>query len=274
MNQKLVICDIDNTLVVKHHQLTPRAKAAIDRLREHGIYFGIASGRSLNQIHYMVHSWGLQDVDLLIGMNGCELWDGITKTKHEQFLMKKAWLKEVVEFMQNHPSENTLMYVDDYMIYTHDDELMQASIKASNMPAYKIDDLSLFYREDNAKIMFRVNEATMHTLETHFRQHPNEHYQAFKTQPTMLEFCNKQVSKAYALRKFCEMHDVDMADVTAFGDTSNDNDMISASGWGVCMQNGSADTKAIADEITEKPCAEDGWADYMERRYFTDVCKR
>ena len=56
-----------------------------------------------------------------------------------------------------------------------------------------------------------------------------------------------------------------MEAVMAFGDTTNDNDLLAASGWGVCMQNGSDDTKQIADDITEKPCTEDGWADYMEK---------
>jgi hydroxymethylpyrimidine pyrophosphatase-like HAD family hydrolase len=31
------------------------------------------------------------------------------------------------------------------------------------------------------------------------------------------------------------------------------------------MKNGSDDTKAIADAITEKTCDEDGWADYIEK---------
>lgn len=267
MEKKLVLCDIDNTLVVKHHRLTPRAKAVIDTLHEKGIYFGIASGRTLGQIKYMANTWGLHDTEILIGMNGCELWDGIEKRKYEQFLMKKEWLREIITFMKDYPTTNILMYVDEHIIYTQDDELMEASIAASNMPAHKIDDLSLFYRSDNAKIMFRVDEVTMRKLEAYFKTHPNDHYQAFKTQPTMLEFCHKQVSKAYAMQKFCDLHGVDMAKVTAFGDTSNDNEMLQASGWGVCLKNGSEDTKAIADEITEKTCAEDGWADYMETHY-------
>lgn len=267
MRRKLVICDIDNTLVVKHHGLTPRAKAVIQTLREAGVYFGIASGRTLGQIRYMVNAWGLQDADILIGMNGCELWDGIAHKKYEQFLMKKQWLHEIIDFMRDYPTTNTLMYIDEHIIYTQDDELMQASIAASHMSAYKVDDLRLFYQMDNAKIMFRIDEKTIQELEDYFKHHPNPHYQAFKTQPTMLEFCHKEVSKAYACKKFCALHEMNMADVTAFGDTSNDNEMLEASGWGVCMQNGSDDTKAIADEITEKTCAEDGWADYMEQHY-------
>lgn len=50
----------------------------------------------------------------------------------------------------------------------------------------------------------------------------------------------------------------------AFGDTTNDHTMLELSGVGVCLKNGSDDTKAIADIITDYPCDEDGWARFME----------
>ena len=53
-----------------------------------------------------------------------------------------------------------------------------------------------------------------------------------------------------------ELHHIDLADVWVFGDTSNDNEMIRMAGLGICMENGSEDTKQIADMITEKPCDE------------------
>ncbi len=56
-------------------------------------------------------------------------------------------------------------------------------------------------------------------------------------------------------------------DVIAFGDTSNDNEMLKAAGWGVCMKNGSNDTKAIADDITDFTCDEDGLGRYLEKNY-------
>ena len=43
---KLIICDIDGTLVVKHQKLTPRTKKIIDDLRSDGVYFGVASNRA------------------------------------------------------------------------------------------------------------------------------------------------------------------------------------------------------------------------------------
>ncbi|RFD18483.1 Cof-type HAD-IIB family hydrolase, partial [Komagataeibacter melaceti] len=42
---KLVLADVDGTLVTKDKILTPRAIRAVERLRERGILFTITSGR-------------------------------------------------------------------------------------------------------------------------------------------------------------------------------------------------------------------------------------
>ena len=59
-----------------------------------------------------------------------------------------------------------------------------------------------------------------------------------------------------------------MEEVLAFGDTSNDNEMLKASVWGVCLCNGSEDSKAAANAITEKSNNEDGFAWYMKQHFF------
>ena len=48
---KLILCDIDNTLVPKHQDLSERAVQAIHQLKKSGILFGLASGRSISQLH-------------------------------------------------------------------------------------------------------------------------------------------------------------------------------------------------------------------------------
>ena len=44
-----------------------------------------------------------------------------------------------------------------------------------------------------------------------------------------MEFADRRVSKGFALQKLCEMNNIALEDVAAFGDTTNDNDMISIS---------------------------------------------
>lgn len=57
---------------------------------------------------------------------------------------------------------------------------------------------------------------------------------------------------------------MDLKDVMAFGDTSNDNEMLKVAGCGVCMINGTDDTKACANAITTYDNDHDGLAIYLE----------
>lgn len=49
-NIRLVICDIDSTLVTTERELTPRTRDVIHQMHAQGIYFGIASGRPLDEL--------------------------------------------------------------------------------------------------------------------------------------------------------------------------------------------------------------------------------
>ena len=47
---KLVICDIDSTLVNEKKELMPITKEALIEVHNKGIYFGIASGRPVDEL--------------------------------------------------------------------------------------------------------------------------------------------------------------------------------------------------------------------------------
>lgn len=263
---RLVIADIDSTIVVKHKVLTPRAKRVINKLRQNDIYFGLASGRALFQIKEQVHKWGYDDFDVLMGMNGSTIWDSKNQKEYSYYLMKKEWIKETIELMEPfhaHPS----VYSGNSQLFVYEDALSKLSSTFSGLKTVITHSMESLYQEDNAKIMFRVKESQMPEVEKYVAEHPSENYIGFKTQPTMMEFCDKRVNKGFGLEKICEMLDISLSEVVAFGDTTNDNEMLQKAGLGVCMKNGSDDTKAIADVITDLPCDADGWADYMEKHF-------
>ncbi len=258
---RLILCDIDGTLIVRHQPMSEKAKQMIRRLREKGVYFGIASGRPLYQIRDTYKSWGFEDFDCLIGFNGSSLWDGISKQEEDHYIMKKEWIKETIDLMSRFDT-NPSIYLHNQVVFLNND----ATSRHYASDARLAKGIEEFYSEDNAKIMFRLDEKLMPEVEQWIAEHPSPYYAGFKTQTTLIEFCDKRVNKAFAMKIFCDAHHIDPSEVMAFGDTTNDNEMLEYAGWGVCLRNGSEDTKAIADEITDKPCEEDGWADYIEKR--------
>lgn len=264
---RLVIADIDSTLVDSKRNLTKKTKEILDCLHAHGVYLGIASGRPLDELSKNAKKWGLQyDFDFLIGMNGSEVWDNLHQKEYSYFKLKKEWVKEIIDLMSSFES-NYFIYHHGYLLCRKDDEMMHHSATSSDKEIVVMKDVEEMYAEENAKIMFRVKEEIMPEIEKYIEKHPSPYYKGFKTQTTLMEFADRRVSKGFALQKLCEMNNIALEDVAAFGDTTNDNDMIAISGTGVCMCNGSDDTKAIADFITEKSNDEDGLAYFIEEHY-------
>ena len=66
----------------------------------------------------------------------------------------------------------------------------------------------------------------------------------------LLQMMSTGVSKASALRLLVEQWGLDMAHVVAFGDDSNDMEMIQAAGVGVAMANAIPELKAVANRVT------------------------
>lgn len=105
----------------------------------------------------------------------------------------------------------------------------------------------------------------MEELEQRF-QNEQVSYTAFKTTPTLLEFQDKRVNKGHALQVFCDRHQIPLEKVMAFGDMSNDIQLLKTVGWGVALQNGSQDLKQVARDIPSFSNEEDGIRQYLETK--------
>lgn len=103
-----------------------------------------------------------------------------------------------------------------------------------------------FYREPNAKIIFRADAAYIPAVEARAKEFESPYYKVNKTRSTLMEFQNRNASKVYALAQFCQLNGFGLKNVVAFDDTTNDNEMLKAVAAGVCMINGLDDTKAMA----------------------------
>ncbi|MDO4198317.1 MAG: HAD family hydrolase [Erysipelotrichaceae bacterium] len=262
----LVVCDIDNTLVVKHEPLTAASKEVIDELKKEGWLFGLASGRAVYQVHVLEKQWDIK-CDLIIGINGCEMYDGLDDKFEMLYDMKPEWVKEAIDIMKDFDTTPCLAIGEKWISKnTGPDAYLSKKYLKEDPNLIVTDDLSPYIGEPVSKICFRTKEEDMPEIEAHAVQFKNDKYKTVKTEKNMFEFCNINASKGNLMKIFCDRHNIDLKDVWAFGDMSNDIDMIEMAGNGVCMLNGSDETKAAADYISEKTINDDGFA-YFTRNH-------
>ena len=74
-----------------------------------------------------------------------------------------------------------------------------------------------------------------------------------------------EASKGNAIRFLCDHLGIDIKDSIAAGDAPNDISMLQAAGYSVCLKNGTEDTKAVADYITEADNNHDGFLEIFTK---------
>jgi Cof subfamily protein (haloacid dehalogenase superfamily) len=266
---KLVLCDIDGTIVNEAREFSDLTRTVMQRLHKNGVRLGIASGRTVDDIKHSTSGWNLGfDWDVCIGLNGIELWDGIQNQYHHFYDMEPAVIKEAMDEFAKEFEYNPFIYRNNVLISGKPDPIMEMSAVHAGMKHEVAKDLSVFWAEPTSKVMLRIkDENVMPLMEKYVEEHPSPNYKAFKTQPTLLEVCDRRVSKALPFEMLCAENDFEIENIAAFGDTSNDNEMLKAAGLGVCLLNGSDDTKACADMITEIDNENDGWAHFMLKHF-------
>lgn len=269
---KLVVADIDGTLVNEPREMMPITRKVFQDLHKRGILLGIASGRPVGEhLYENAHEWGFDfDFDVWIGMNGGQLQDNVRKKYEEFYKLQPDTIKEIIELMEPIQA-NPFIYIGEDMLSLYIDEDMYSSMKRHNIKCEQVKDISDFWKNDTNKILFRLKSADqMPEVEKFCEEHKSDKYAYFKTQPTMMEFQDARINKGIALKAFCEANNISLDEVIAFGDTSNDNEMLKLAGWGVCLKQGSDDTKACANVITDYTNDEDGLGRYMVDHWYKE----
>lgn len=264
---KLIVCDIDNTIVPKHKKPSDRTLKCIREFPKRNILFGLASGRDVRSLRDLAKSWGIH-CDILIGNNGGEYQDEITGEYSILPKINKEDLKQIFKIMEPFKDQvNTSMHVNGEHVIRRLDEQTMASFKYHNngkLPRV-VKDESEFWSEDAYKVGFRTPAEIMEKVEKRVSEFNSDVFKGFKTEFTMFEFARKEADKGKMLVHFCKAHKIDIKDSMAFGDMTNDVSLLKDAGTGVCLKNGSVDAKEAADEITDLSIEDDGFADYVEK---------
>ncbi len=267
---KVIFADIDGTLIGKDHIMLPKTREMLNQLHHDGILLGLASGRQVGESMFAyAKEWGLDfQFDYFIGMNGGQLYFNESGKMIEYYKLSRESIQKIVEMME--PLDlNPFRYQGEAMLCKRMDQGMIDSIERNGIPGIVAKDLSELWAEENAKILFRVDEG-MDEVFAYAKAHPDPSWQCFLTQPTMLEFQDPRVNKGYALEQFAKEMNLPISSIMAFGDMDNDNQMLKSAGYGVCLANGGENTKACADEITEYDVENDGFGKYIAKYFYAE----
>lgn len=253
-NVKLVVFDLDGTLLTSKSKISHQSKLAIELLKKKGIKIAIASGRIFTMLKNFYEDLKLDD--FVISSNGAAIDDLMTHQPIQQLFADQDEAKKVVEFcLENHIECNILKrdacYFQPYsdriakfnLYNKHAKEEQSEEIKLISYDE-SIDDYGgieklLIYEMDTVKTAKIINFVENSTKLIHMTSGIG-----------YTDISAPGVSKGKAVIKIAEYMKISLEQVCVFGDYDNDISMLDIAGIAVVMANGTETTLKYADFIT------------------------
>lgn len=258
MNTPLLIAsDIDGTLLDDRERVTPRLRAAIDKVVRAGAVFCLATGRPARWVSPVVTQ--LPFPPMCVCANGAVLYDAAndrivqhrslaTDDQHRVVELANAALAEFggVQVAAERagatawddPAELFVCELDYSHVWDSSDHGVMTADDVMAAPATKL--LLRNQMLDSAQMYERVAPAIPADLA----------HVTYSISEGLLEVCLPGVNKSVGLEDLAENIGAAAEQTVAFGDMPNDIEMLQWSGLGVAMANAAEPVKAVADEVT------------------------
>jgi len=264
---KILAFDMDDTLLDGHGKLSEGNKAAIMRAMEKGYHVVIATGRVLaalpkdvlavEGVQYAVTSNGARITDLHTGkilfenLITPEAVDAVKPYLHDEDVMLEIFFDDGV-----YADKKDLTHLADF---GRTSEKSQHYVLTTRQP---VDDLLGLLEEnkdrmENINLIMADNEKRLRWL-AEIKKIPG--VTACSSTPDNIEIGGLNTSKADALIELAAYLGLNKDSIMAFGDSSNDEQMVVRSGIGVAMGNSVPELLDVADYIA--PTNEDDGVAY------------
>lgn len=247
---KIIFFDIDNTLYVTAEKRIPQSVyRALSALRERGIITAIATGRTIATVPPLVRQLITENhIDMVVAINGQYIqYQGKELTS---FPLDKHTVIELAARLRQNNIAHGFVAHDIVSVGLNSPELTAACASVDiqyvenphhpeNHPVYQM--LAFYPAEQDATMQPMLPESL----------------KPIRWHPSGVDILAKEGSKARGIQAALDKLGFNMNQAMAFGDGLNDLEMIAAVGFGVVMENGEPELKAIADYICPA-AADDG----------------
>jgi Cof subfamily protein (haloacid dehalogenase superfamily) len=257
---RLVVTDIDGTLVTPDKELTPRVLAVVERLRSANIKLALVSSRPARGMDMFLAPLGIDTPRA--GFNGGEILapDG---RMLESLMIPESAARLSVEMMETH-GVDAWVFADGNWYLTDPAgpyvplERRTVGIEPKVIPNWD----SVIGRA--GKIMGSTNDYhLLERLETQMISALGSSVAAHRSQDYYLDVTHPDAHKGAAMRALARLLDVPIEETAALGDMPNDISMLATAGLSVAMGNAPDEVQESAMFVTGTN-THDGWAEAIE----------
>ncbi len=258
---KLIASDLDGTIIDGNGQCDPSVIETIDAFRALGIKFAICSGRPADSVTPLLKGWNLEGrVDFLIGTGGGEVLDMSTGKRTNVYPLQPDLLLEIMDLYE--PLGLVPTVQDGMNLYVQRiDEHVEKLGQRIGINIVETDVRKMVVKPEGKEMMI-VDPALMPQVEEFAKEHQDPRYVAFKTAHDLFEMNDPRLAKDVGIQIVASIMNITPNEIMAFGDTTNDIQMLSYVRYGIAMENGTDDAKSVAFAIAPS-IHEQGFAKFI-----------
>ena len=248
---KLIMSDIDGTILDKNHQLDSHLIELMPLLKQCDIPFVLASARSPLGIAPISKELGITDCPIAC-YNGAliSLGDKILS----QYSIDKSELLLLHDFLKKEfPTVSINVYSGkDWLVNTIDEWVEIEATITGESP--KVTSLADFIKDEKTlvhKLLLIDNTDTIQKLQKNLSSIDFPQTDFYLSKDNYLEVTHNQVSKKQALLELANYYQLPLTSIMTLGDNYNDIPMIETAGLGIAMGNAPRDVKTCAKAVTD-----------------------
>ena len=246
MDKKMIVVDLDGTLLNINGGCSRNTKRYLKRLKDMGYIIVIATGRVLGDAVKITD--GADFANYIISNSGGLIYDmGLKK-----IIMKKGISKDIARYIYSLDNDDieyiTICDLFDYYRYKSLDKMDLFFDKGIN-------DMDKFITECEEIIHMIIKFKDDGLVNEYYTLLDNGNVRVLVMQDSFVD--NKWIevfgygtSKYDSIKIICDREGISNCDVISFGDGRNDIDMLKNSGIGVAMGKALLDVKKVSDYIT------------------------
>ncbi|MRJ47495.1 Cof-type HAD-IIB family hydrolase [Fundicoccus ignavus] len=250
MTYKMLVLDIDDTLLNSQHEISPKTFKRLIEFQEAGNYLVLASGRPTASMFETADLLKLNHFNShIISFNGAVVSAVASRTEIFSQRMDVDEQQEVIDFIQANDLA-VIAYTEDGIKVDRENEYSHIEGELTGLP-WEYDE-AYFKSITQPQLKFiGVGDPTIcKQLEQDLGGRYGKQTNAVTSKPYFLEFMHEASSKGSSLERLCEHLGIDISQTIACGDGNNDLTMIETAGLGVAMGNATETLKKAADYIT------------------------
>ena len=246
MKYKMLVLDMDDTLLTDDHTISNENKVMLSKARELGVYIVLASGRPTPAM--TVYAKELQlDNSYMISYNGAV----ITDLKEDKIIFEQTLTQEQIHELYDYSLKSKthiITYLDGKIVSETDSEYIDIEKNITGLEHNKVVSFKDEVQSSAIKCILLEEPSYLKTVEKDLKA-AMPHLSVCMSKPFFLEVAQNGIDKGASIKFLAEKLNILQSEIIAVGNAGNDLTMIQYAGLGVWVDNVDPELRDKGDVI-------------------------